>query len=303
MYLSTFTLTVNTTYYWHVATTNGLFGASGPWSQIYSFVVASTPPVQAGAFVTVTSSGALLPEGAVNGLAIGTTDQIASLGTGVTAQIVLQAGSAGLAVSTSALVFSGDGHDNPAVTGGWGVAYSSNAGQRWVDYSRAAVVQQNFGTAFSAMAVFAGNLFVADAGGGRVYYYNHVSNVWDWCNHGSPINGVASQLRAFVNFNNRLYVGDGNGGVFSLSAADPTCGGAWTQSISTTGVSVRAITAFNGKLYIGDGVTGRIYVSTDGLTWPWSAVQAGGQVLPMNNVQTLAVFNSRLFAGDAWGRI
>ena len=39
----------------------------------------------------------------------------------------------GLAVSTSALAFAGDGHDDPNATKGFGVLYSTNSGANWID--------------------------------------------------------------------------------------------------------------------------------------------------------------------------
>src|SRR5581483_6331081 len=154
-------------------------------------------------------TGALLLEGMVNGLAIGTTDQIATLGTGVTAQITIQGTGAGLAVSTAVLAFSGDGHDYPSYTNGYGVVYSSNAGQRWVDYSSAPAVL-NVGLSLSAMAVYNGQIVVADSGNGKLYYsFDGVA--WTGANSNAPIQGSAN-LKALAVFNGKLFAADGVSG-------------------------------------------------------------------------------------------
>ena len=92
---------------------------------------------------------------------------------GVTAQITVQdtpPPESGLAVSTSALPYAGDGHDDPQTTSGFGVMYSTNAGQSWIDYSTisSATPSGAYTEDYYALAQFNGKLYAGD-------YTGHIS--------------------------------------------------------------------------------------------------------------------------------
>ncbi|MCX5786925.1 MAG: hypothetical protein NTX64_00220, partial [Elusimicrobia bacterium] len=292
-YVSTFTLTNATTYYWRVAVINGSLGTVGPWSSTSSFVTAFVPPIQAAIFTSVSSTGGAMGETQLNNLL-----------SGVTAQISVQDMNAGLAVSTSVLAYFGDGHDGPSPTGAFGVLYSTTAGKSWIDYSTVTTVNNGnpVGTRVYAMTVFGGKLYAASDSG--YVYQSADGSVWQMTNFGQPAGqGSVHPLRTMVAFNSRLFAGTANGRV--LSSAD---GWNWIgSSVTQIGINLPAMAVFNNRLYAGEaGVAGagRVYVSTDGNTW--SCPQC---TLPTFNygmggpVQSLIAFNGRLFAGDTNGRI
>ena len=115
-YFSTFTLSNAATFYWRVQVVNSVFGTQSPFSPVYSFVTELTPPSAVGVFMSFSSTGGVMGE-----------SQISNLLTNVTAQITVQDALSGLAVSTGALAFAGDGHDNPGATAGFGVMYSRSS--------------------------------------------------------------------------------------------------------------------------------------------------------------------------------
>ena len=144
-------------------TVNGVYGSQSPWSQTYSFVTDFVAPAAAGAFTSLSSTGGVMARDA---------DQ--HLLAGVTAQISVQDAQSGLVVSTIALAFAGDGHNNPGTTAGFGVIYSTNAGQTWIDASTMTAVNNGLAVVSGAsqlrgMAVFNGRLYVADGANGKVY--------------------------------------------------------------------------------------------------------------------------------------
>ncbi|MCX5787236.1 MAG: hypothetical protein NTX64_01825, partial [Elusimicrobia bacterium] len=300
-YLSTYTLQGNTTFYWRVALVNSADNALSPWSQVFSFVSDPAPPVQSGAFTHTTSTGGVLFETQVNSLAAGVTAQIGLL------DIV-----GGLVVSTASLPFAGGGHNNPGTTGGFGVIYSTNAGQTWIDVST--VTNMNGGVPIAAglsslrgMAVFNNRLYVAEGATsgpnlGKVYS-SADGNVWS-----ASAGGAAGAIRALVVFNGRLYAADNNATGKVYSSAD---GSSWSPTNGGAALgfnaNIAALATFNGRLYAGDAGFGRIYVSTDGNVW--SMAQGGiapfqTQTVPaVGQVQTLAAFNGRLYAGDHQGRV
>ncbi|MCX5787221.1 MAG: hypothetical protein NTX64_01740, partial [Elusimicrobia bacterium] len=289
-YVSTFTLSNNTTYYWRVSVTNGLFGTPGPASSVFSFVTDLTPPAMSGSFASLGPGQVTLTELQVNNLTAG-----------VTAQISIQDGGSGLAVSTSALAFAGDGHEGPEFTGAYGVLFSTNAGKSWVEFSSPTAVA--IGTKLWAITSFNGKLYVADDNG--FVWSSPDGNPGNWLQvnsvHTVGYNSPIGSLRTLVTFNNRLFAGDTSGRVFS--SAD---GQSWPQSSATVVStvfysSVTAMTAFNSRLYAGDATTGRVYVSTDGNQW--TASMYGSTPLQTGGVRSMGVFNGRIFVGDATGKI
>ncbi|MCX5787220.1 MAG: hypothetical protein NTX64_01735 [Elusimicrobia bacterium] len=295
-YLSTFTLPNLTTYYWRVQALNGASGVQGIWSSSFSFVTEILPPVQSGLFTSASSTGGLLGEAQINALAAG-----------VTAQINLFAAVSGLAVSTGALALPGDGHDSPGQTSGFGVSYSTNAGQTWVDAS--AIAGMNGGAVIVTGAanlrgftVFNNRLFVADGANGKVYSSGD-GNIWTASNSGSTLGGSA--IRALIVFNGKLYAGDAGGKVYSSPDGTVTN---WTTTNGGFALgpsaNITSLAIFNGRLFAGDAGLGRIYVTVDGNTW---AMVQGGivpfQTMLGGQVQSLAVYNGRLYAGDSLGRV
>ncbi|MCX5789569.1 MAG: right-handed parallel beta-helix repeat-containing protein, partial [Elusimicrobia bacterium] len=283
-YISTYTLADSTTYYWRVAIATG-----GPWSQAFSFVTDLAAPTQSAAFASISSTGGALGESQNNGLA-----------TGVTAQVGVQDASGGLAVSVGSLVLAGDGHDGLAATGGFGVIYSTNAGQTWIDFSTITAMnggnQIVGGASLRGMAVFKGKLYAADGALARVYSTSNGSS-WGTASVG---NGA---IRALAVFNGRLFAADNNATGKVYSSPDGT---SWTTTNNNAALgpsaNIAALAVFNGRLYAGDSsAKGRVYVSTDGNSW--TMTQGGTVPVQTGGVQSLAAFNGRLYAGDTSGKI
>ncbi|MCX5787219.1 MAG: hypothetical protein NTX64_01730 [Elusimicrobia bacterium] len=295
-YNSTYTLANNATFYWRLATINGASQSMGLFSTMFTFVTDLTPTVQSGLFSTLSPAGGTLNELQINNLA-----------TGVTAQIGVADLASGLAVSTGALPFAGDGHDNPGLTGGFGVIYSTNAGQTWIYFS-GAITPMNGGnpiisgaTNLRSMAVFNNKLYAVDGLNGKIYS-SADGNSWS----ASAIvggGGTGGPLRALAVFNNRLYTADFN----STGKAYWTENGTnWTVSNGNFALGptsfISALAAFNGRLYAGDASVGRIYVSTSGDSW--SMIQSGAAAFQSaGGIQSFTSFNGRLYEGDASGRV
>ncbi|MCX5787218.1 MAG: hypothetical protein NTX64_01725, partial [Elusimicrobia bacterium] len=176
-YISTFTLLAGTTYYWRVAQTNGIFGVFGAWSSTSSFVLDVAPPAMSGLFSSVSSTGGLMGE-----------VQVSNVIAGATAQVTITDVGSGLAVSTMALVFGGDGHEGPEPTEAFGVLYSTNAGKSWIAFSTVTTLNggnplPSAGT-INALTMFNGKLYAATAGG---YVYSYDGNIWALTNYNLPV--------------------------------------------------------------------------------------------------------------------
>jgi hypothetical protein len=265
-YISTYPATTfanNTSYYWRVQTIDG-FGAASAWSNVASFVTDFSSPSGSG-FESFNQIGSSLTESQLNTLAAG-----------VTAQITVQDSISGLAVSSGALAFLGDGHDDPQTTSGFGAIYSTNAGQNWISWaaSTSALVGSS-GDNMGALASFAGELYAGDYTHGDVYVSPDGIN-WSGTSVSSPIYALAA-------FNGELYAGS-NGSVFSDS------GGIWSLA-ANIGNQIRTFAVLGGTLYAGDGANGHVYSSANGTSWSDTATGA-------NSIYALAAFNGAIYAGD-----
>ncbi|MCX5789571.1 MAG: DUF6242 domain-containing protein, partial [Elusimicrobia bacterium] len=272
-YISTFTLANNTTYYWRVATANGLSGVMGPWSQTSSFVTDFVAPTQSASFASLSATNGTVTESQNNNLA-----------TGVTVQIGVQDATSGLVVSTSALRFFGHGHNDPEYTGGFGVMYSTNAGQSWVDWSTYTAVLSGTGQSYMfSMAVFKGKLY-AGTGTGAKIYASADGVTWN-----TMLSGTGqSYIYSLAVFNGKLYAGTNPNAKVYASADGVT----WNQVFSAGETSIQSLAVFNGRLYAGSHSNAKVYVSADGTTWNQASSLTGEQ-----DVQSMAVFNGKLYGG------
>jgi len=276
-YVYSGTLSDATTYYWRVRTVDGN-GAPSGWSATASFATDFTKPSASG-FASIAPGG---PVGEVS---------YNSLSKGVTVQVTLQDSGTGLAVSTDALAFAGDGHDEPQTASGFGVMYSTDAGQSWIDDSATSTVGGGtVGTEIMSLAAFNGNLYAGDFSSGKIYT-SPDGNSWSATKGGLA---VGNRIRPLAVFNGKLYAGDaGNGKIYAT-----TDGNSWStvNGGASVGASIQALAVFNGKLYAGDYSNGNIYVSADGNSWTLAASQSA---LGSSSILALAVFNGRLYGGDA----
>ncbi len=303
-YISTYTLLNATTYYWRVRTLDG-FGGLGPWSEVTSFVTDFTPP-STSAFASLDKSGGLVPE-----------SQVTVLISGVTAQLTLQDSESGLAVSSAALSFLGDGHDDPFAASGYGVIYSTDAGETWIDSSTHSVISNIISgpaTPAYSMAVYNGEIYaalhsalqsspdginwsaVSDASGtptalsvfnGELFIGDPGGRIFNNPNLSAPVFTAASSIESLSAFNERIYAGDLNGHVYASSD-----GIHWglVFSDTQTAPSVQSLMGFNGQIYAGDA-SGNIYQSGNGTLWT--------DVFKGNNISALSVFNQKIYAADS----
>ncbi|HAH08158.1 MAG TPA: hypothetical protein DCM05_16810 [Elusimicrobia bacterium] len=284
VYISTFTLSSNTTYFWRVAVAGG-DGTPGPWSPVYSFRTDFISPTTSG-YLSVNSTGGVIGE-----------EQWNNLVTGVTVQITVQDITSGLAITTAAVSFSGDGHDYMNGTSGFGVMYSTNAGASWIDTSTTSV--SNGGVALGvhvfSLAVFKDKLFAGDAANGKVYV-SVDGDTWDTTNGGAA---VGLELSALAGYGGKLYAADNSN--FSGKIYVSTDGNSWsaTNSGGAVGTRIKTLAVYNGKIYAGDEANGRIYVSADGDVW--SATKGGAAV--GSQIEALTAYNGKLYAGDINGNV
>ena len=230
-------------------------------------------------FSTISSTNGMMGEAQFNSLALG-----------VTAQITVRDAFSGLAVSSSALIFTGDGHDSySGSSAGYGVMYTTSAGQTWIDASTVSA-GVSVGGWVSAMAVFNGKLYAGDYGSNKIFS-SADGLTWD---AGTPVGDIDS----LIVFNGKIYAGDTyNGKVYS--SVD---GAAWDLGIKLNIDSVNGtilpFAVFNGRLYASNTAgTGRVYSTADGATWDGVTNVCGGTNVCWN-VWSLAVFNGKLYATD-----
>ena len=278
------TLADATTYYWHVRAYNSVLKNYAPWSPVVSFVTDLTPPAMTGAFLTKSSTGGLMGEGQWNNLL-----------SGVTAQVNVQDLGTGLAVSTGALAYAGDGRSHPGVTSGYGVMYSTDAGQDWIDASSAALMINPYsgGNVYS-LVVFKDKLYEGNYGNSVIYYSTDGFKTWG----STDTMAVSNRITAMTVFKGRLVAASSDGKMYFSDSS----GLNWNPAKYTNGTKKNVshvLTQFNGKLYAADDLngTGLVWVSTGGDTWS-----------PTNNAKTLpssyqlwglGSFHGKLYAGDA----
>ncbi len=277
-YLSPYVLGNNTTYYWRIYIKDNLGGTS-PTSPTYKFITDfAQPAVSTSSFQSINAQSSLLPENQFNDLA-----------SGVTAQITVQDTNSGLAVSTSALSFAGDGHDDPPITSGFGIIYSTNAGFSWIVQSTSAEANNGsaVGTGIRSLAVFNGDIYAGDYSGH--VYYSADGNTWS---AGTP---GTNPIQSLSVFNGILYAGDGGGYIYSSSN-----GSTWstTNGGSAVGAGILAMTVFNGQLYAGDNFA-RVFVMDASGNWH----NVDGGTVGTSSIESLAAFNGQLYAGDYYGNI
>jgi len=218
----------------------------------------------------------------------------------------VQDAQSGILISTNVLAFAGDGHNTPGVSAAYGVTYSTNAGQTWIDAST--VTTMNGGNVIVAgatnlrgMAVYNGKLYVTDGRTAR--------SIRAWTQHlerRQQRSGRRRQRHTAADvYNGRLYAADGAG----KSGGAPTRR-SWTQSNNNTAVSTTtllSLAVFNGRLFAGDQ-GGRVFVSTDATNgarprWRRPNFGQGPTQQVGGSIWSLAAFNGRFFAGDSLGRV
>ncbi|HNW45165.1 MAG TPA: hypothetical protein PKI19_11720, partial [Elusimicrobiales bacterium] len=264
IYVSTFALADNTTFYWRVALVSG--SEQGPWSSTLSFRTDFSSPAAAG-FQSKKADGSWLGEQDWN-----------SLAGAATAQVTVQDIYSGLMVSTA------------AGPGGFGVMYSTNAGYSWLTEGMS-VSYNGAQEQIYALAVYNGKLYAGQgnsAGDGDVLVYDGSS--WS-----VSYNGAQEAIYSLAVYNGKLYAGQGN------SAGDGDVlvydGSSWTVSYDSAQSAIASLAVYNGKLYAGQGYTageGDVLVY-DGSSW--SVSYNGAQ----EAINSLAVYNGRLYAGQGSG--
>ncbi|MCX5787555.1 MAG: fibronectin type III domain-containing protein [Elusimicrobia bacterium] len=277
-YLSTFTLTDNTTYYWRVAANNGAFGA---WSQASKFYADFTPPVQSAAFASLSGTSTLVGEAQINP------------GFGGAARLGVQDAGTGLAVTQGRLAFAGDGHDGPGSSGGCGVLYSTDAGKSWVDsYYMTPTFSSTAAVSVPALASFNGRLYAATANNAGLYASaNGVT--WNLVFSSTFPGGAGeTQIQSFAVFNGKLFFGTYGAGKIFSSFNGTTWSAAYTAPAQAGPQGIASLTVFGGRIYASNSAASMLYASSDGAGW--SRVPAPGP-----SIGTLGAFNGRLFAGGA----
>ncbi|MCX5788045.1 MAG: S8 family serine peptidase [Elusimicrobia bacterium] len=210
-YTPSVTLVNNATYYWRVALTDAQSETLGPWSRTFSFVTDLAAPAQTASFASLNSAANPLAESQINDRAAG-----------VTARLEIQDTLSGLGVSS-----------------GFGVLYSTDAGQTWTD---GANVISNVGTSLHSLAAFGGALYAT--GDGSVY---SSANGTSWSG-----TTVGTNPLPLVVFNGALYTGDSGGNVYST-----TDGTTWNPAVNVGANGILSLAVFNGYLYAGDSAGSR----------------------------------------------
>ncbi|MFA6318130.1 MAG: hypothetical protein WC943_11995, partial [Elusimicrobiota bacterium] len=215
-------------------------------------------------FKVLSSTGGWLGESQWHDLTIGATVAIRS-------QDLL----AGMMVSTQ------------AGPGGFGVMYSTTAGQSWITEGMSVSYDGNKEFIYS-LAVYNGKLYAGQGSGGG----NGDVLVFDGTSWSVSYDGSQENISALAVYNGKLYAGQGyNPGDGDVLVFD---GSSWTGSYDGDSRSIMALAAYNGKLYAGqgtDGGTGDVLVF-DGSSW--STSYNGGWDL----IFALAVYNGKLYAGQ-----
>jgi hypothetical protein len=310
-YISTYSLTAGT-YYWRVAAINSATLQQSPWSSTATFTYDTVAPAGGASFATISSTGGAIGEGQFTTVV------------NVTAQAsITDTAGTGLTISTYALATAGDGHDGPGASSGYGVMYSTTGGANWIDslsmttFLGTGLVTYNT----RALAVYGNKLYSGDWSDGSIHAYN--GTAWSWV--GTPGGGVggmavyngklylalatgnvhsydpvfglsapttiaATTFRSLAVFNGKLYAGGTNGKVYMSDGVN------WsTGATLSPGISINALTPYNGQLYAADGTNGKVYSTSNGVTWVSAQLGTG--------VNALAVFNGKLYAADNNNRV
>lgn len=270
-------LTHGLPHYWRVRGVSGL-GNLGPWSAVSSFTTDFSTPTDT-SFVSFNSTGGTVQEGNVNNLAYG-----------VTVQILVGDGASGLSISTMSQFLPGDGHNGPSHSSGYGVLFSTTAGQQWIEWALSSGTMTGTGeNAVLALAQFAGRLYAATEGSARIFRTVD-GTAWSGVYTGAGETAV----RTLAVFNNKLYAGVEGASARVYSSAD---GGTWT-GVLTAGAETRiaSLAPYNGRLYAGTGPNAQIYVSTDGIAWRLTAALPGE-----SDIVAMTSFRGRLFAATKPG--
>ncbi|MFH2202830.1 MAG: FG-GAP-like repeat-containing protein [Elusimicrobiota bacterium] len=278
LYVSTYTLTHNTTYYWRVRSRNEL-GLLSPPLTVFTFVTDLSSPVSSG-FISYNSTYGAVAEGVVNDLSAGVTvelllqDSVLAAESGLSTQPVAGARTFGVIYTTQT-------GQNPVfwTDGGWGPSFSDPSG-----------------TAVEALALYGGALYAGTRGGASAPVYKYAGG--GWTQAGAALTGSA--VKCFAEFNGKLYAGvDGNGRIYSWN------GGSWTQEFDTGKSQTNALAVYNGRLYAATGGSGEIWAYDAG-TGNWFRVFAG-YVESMSRwidpIYALEVYNGSLFAAGQGGII
>lgn len=273
VYISDTVLNDNTTYYWRVRTRTAN-DATGPYSDVFSFVTDFASPTASG-FLSYNAAGAALAESAVNNLAAG-----------VTAQITVHDPGSGLAVSTMTL---------PG--GGVSVQVSTDAGQSWSDGIWAYLTSASGQDGFYALAAFSGKLYAAagktsGANSSAVLQYDGTLT-----NYSLPPGSSSNRFfLALAAYRGKLYAGGGSGSGLGANAEVWSYNGAvWALNSTLPMSNVAALAVYNGRLYAGTwGGSGSAIYVFDGGTWVSQAT------LPVGEIRSLAAFNGRLYAGTGF---
>ena len=125
-----------------------------------------------------------------------------------------------------------------AVSDGFGVMYSTNAGQTWIDSSNATSVNVNAGASLHSLAVFGTSLFATDSNG-SIVYSSPDGTTWTGAT-------VGANPLPLVVFSGALYTGDSGGNVYST-----TDGTNWTAVTAPSASAILSLAVFGGSRYAG----------------------------------------------------
>ncbi|MFH1269084.1 MAG: fibronectin type III domain-containing protein, partial [Planctomycetota bacterium] len=258
-----------TTYYWRVRPDPG-----GVWSSTQSFVVDLASPSASG-FQSFNSIGGVRTEAQFNGLT-----------SGVTVQMTVQDALAGLAVTTGTIA-----------SGGFGVMYSTTAGQSWIDGNWAAANANSAvisgETYVKSLAAYNGKLYAGTGVGGKVAVFDGTN--WAETNGNSAIIPGVPEVLSLVAYNGKLYAGTNPGGKVAVFDGTNWAATNANSAVISGAIRVDSLAAYNGKLYAGTYPGGKVaeltpvaasLAGSDGTTAALTLQTTGLNLVQSTNTET-----------------
>ncbi|MFA6584685.1 MAG: hypothetical protein WCS77_10345, partial [Elusimicrobiaceae bacterium] len=313
-YLNTTELSAGT-YYWRVRFYDGT--SYYDWSPAASFTIDTTGPATSGFTVKSSTGGDL-----------GYNQIITEALVQTTATIKVQDLLSGLAVSSAALTWYGDGRRGPSPVSGFSVSYSNDGGSTWVNFS--STTQYSFPSLGGSgvpvgFVTFKGTLYgcrinnsVYTSTDGRnwvlnysvdgrelmlypfrgnlylSYYYNPDGKM----HFARTVNGTdwtdlgampfGDVWTGITDFNGRFYVVAREASNDIYASEDGTT---WVKVV-TDGCSMEMITTYNGRLY-GSTYCGGVQTSVNGIDWTYTADVTERR-------RAFAIHNGLLYNSEYW---